>query len=208
MRGAKLVSKRSLSALSTGLFACACDAGGGNGLGSLPHFRPARRDEVVHPAHTGIDHPDADLDETKTLQCNIGGLTINEPCAKNTEQAQADEQHGKRNGGKAKCLLDDWHVHSDVLFRSKHGYRLTSGRLDYPVFFCERIPHNLLGVSFVPIIWLIYSKNAPELDSINQAKENKTLVLCSAVDRMPVLCTNFTRHCVVGPTPVMWVIAQ
>src|SRR4030095_14709038 len=84
-------------------------AGGGDGLGSLPHFRSARRDEVVHPAHSGIDHPDADLDETKPLRREVGGLAINEPRAKDAEQAQADEQHGKRNGGNANCLLEDWH---------------------------------------------------------------------------------------------------
>jgi hypothetical protein len=74
-------------------------AGGGDGLGSLPHFRPARRDEVVHPAHSGIDYPDADLDETKPLQRDVCGLAINEPRAKDAEEAQADEQHGQGNRG-------------------------------------------------------------------------------------------------------------
>src|SRR4029079_5986328 len=84
-------------------------AGGGDGLGSLAHFCPAPRHEVIHPAHSGIDHPDADLDETKTLQRDVGGLAINEPRTKDAKQAHAAAPYGKRNGGKANRLLEDWH---------------------------------------------------------------------------------------------------
>jgi hypothetical protein len=108
MRGAKLVSKRSFSAFSTGLFACAC-APAAVMVSEACRTSVRLVVEVVHPAHSGIDHSDAGLDEAKPFQRDVGGLAINEPRAKDAEQAQADEQHGKRNGGKANCLLDDWH---------------------------------------------------------------------------------------------------
>jgi hypothetical protein len=58
--------------------------------------------------------------------------------------------------------------------------------------------------SFVPVLWLMYSRNAPELDSISQANGNETLVLCSAVDGTPALRTNFTRHHLVGHMRLQW----
>src|SRR5204863_2650915 len=102
---------------------------------SLPHFRPARRDQVVHPIHSGIDHPDTYLDETKPLQRDVCGLAINEPRAKDGGQAQADEQHGKRNGGKAKCLLEDWHSGFRCSFRVKEWLVPNERCRDYLVLF-------------------------------------------------------------------------
>jgi hypothetical protein len=108
MRGARLVSRALVQRVEHGAVRLRLCANGGDGLGGLPHFRPARRDEVVHPPHSGIDHPDSGLDETKPLQRDVGGLAINEPRAEDAEEAQADEQHGKGNGSKANCLLEDW----------------------------------------------------------------------------------------------------
>jgi hypothetical protein len=124
MRGARLVSKRSFNALITGLFACASAPTEGDGLGRLRHFRPARRDEVVYSPHSSINHPDADLDNAKSLQRDIGGLATNEPRAENAEEAHANEQHRKRNGGKASCLFKDSHAALRCFF-SGHGLPAT-----------------------------------------------------------------------------------
>lgn len=88
---------------------------GSDGFGGLPHFHPARRNEVVHPPHSGIDHFDPGLDETKPLQRDVGCFAINEPRAEDAEEAEADEQHGNGNCAKANCFLEDWHADSDVL---------------------------------------------------------------------------------------------
>jgi hypothetical protein len=74
---------------------------------------------LVHPPHSGIDHFDPGLDEAKPLQRDVGGFAINEPRAEDAEEAQADEQHGNGNGGKANCLLEDWHAGFRCSFQAK-----------------------------------------------------------------------------------------
>jgi len=83
---------------------------GADGFGSLPHFRPARRDKLVHATHSGIDHVDPRLDKTKSLQRDVGGFPIDEPRAEDADKAEADEQHGNRNGAEANYFAEDCHA--------------------------------------------------------------------------------------------------
>jgi hypothetical protein len=64
------------------------------------------------------------------------------------------------------------------------------------------------GAWFVPVVWFTYSRNAAQLDNVSQANGNETLVLCSAVDDTPALCTNFTRHRLVEAHAVDVVVGQ
>lgn len=80
---------------------------GGDGLGGLPHLRPARRDEVVHPRHPGIDQPAGGLDEAKPLRRNLCRHALDQPHTKNAEEAQPDEQHGNGDGGRASGFLKE-----------------------------------------------------------------------------------------------------
>src|SRR5436190_948544 len=106
---------------------------------------------------SSVDHPDADLDETKPLQRHVGGLAINEPRAKDAEQAQADEQHGKRNGGKAKCLLEDSHPGFRCSFQVKEWLVPNERWAGLRVLFAKKIPHNPLGSAGTkgkkPVAW-------------------------------------------------------
>src|SRR4029077_22339 len=94
--------------------------------------------------HSSIDHFDPGLDEAKPLQRDVGCFAINEPRAEDAEEAEADEQHGHGNCGKANCFLEDWHAGSDVLFWPRHCYRLTRGGRDYRRLF-SAILHNPPG---------------------------------------------------------------
>src|SRR5205814_8430168 len=85
---------------------CLC-SDGLDGLGGLPHFRPACRDKVVATPHPGIDHPDADFDDGKSFQRNVACFATNEPRAEDADDAHANEQRRERDGAKASYLLED-----------------------------------------------------------------------------------------------------
>ena len=93
-------------------------ADGIDGLGGLAHFRPALRDEVVHPPHAGIDHPGTGFDHAKPFQRDIGGLAIDLPRAEDAAQAQANDQDRKGDGSNTSCLLEDSHTGAPPTRRS------------------------------------------------------------------------------------------
>ena len=61
-------------------------ADGGDGLGRLFHFRPARRDEFVHAPHSSVDHADALLDNAKAFQRDVARFATNEPGAEDADR--------------------------------------------------------------------------------------------------------------------------
>src|SRR4029077_10764968 len=91
---------------------------GGDRFRGLLHFRPARRDELVHPPHSGIDHLDAGLDKTKPLQRDVGRLAINEPRAEDADEAEADEQDGNGDSAKANYFLENRHARFRCSFQT------------------------------------------------------------------------------------------
>ena len=89
------------------LRSCPCS---GNGVEGLPHFRPGRRDEIVCPRPSRIDDSHGSLDDGKPFPRNFRRPAIYHPHAENPEQAQADEQQGNCDSGRACCLLNDCHA--------------------------------------------------------------------------------------------------
>ena len=66
-------------------------------LGSLPHFRPARRDEGVHPPHSGAKPPPTPVSMTRnpfSVTSVILPMNRNHR-ADDAKETEADEQHGK-----------------------------------------------------------------------------------------------------------------
>jgi hypothetical protein len=69
-------------------------ADGLDGLGGLPHFRPACRDKVVDTSNSGIHRSDADFDDAESFQRDVARFATNEPRAEDADDAHANEPAG------------------------------------------------------------------------------------------------------------------
>ena len=122
-------------------------AGGGDGLGSLPHFRPARRDEVVHPATPASTTPTPISMRPNPFSATSVALRSTNHAPKMPSRLRPMNSTARVMAAKRIVFSRIGILGSDVLFRSNHGYYLTRGGQDYPSVSAGKIPRNPLGAA-------------------------------------------------------------